>query len=41
MGAFRSSKNQIEMVLLIDGAARNSLGRQMNDIALVYSDAAA
>ncbi len=30
---FAAPKNQIEMVLLIDGAARNSLGRQMNDIA--------
>lgn len=29
---FAAPKNQIEMVLLIDGAARNSLGRQMNDI---------
>lgn len=30
---FQAPKDQIEMVLLIDGAARNSLGRQMDDIA--------
>jgi hypothetical protein len=30
---FQAPNNQIELVLLIDGAARNSLGRQMGDIA--------
>jgi hypothetical protein len=30
---FQAPNNQIDLVLLIDGAARNSLGRQMNDIA--------
>ena len=31
-GPFEAPNNQIEMVLLIDGSARNSLGRQMNEI---------
>jgi hypothetical protein len=30
---FQAPDNRIEVVLLIDGAARESLGRQMNDIA--------
>ncbi|HEV2485201.1 MAG TPA: hypothetical protein VGT08_06690 [Terracidiphilus sp.] len=30
---FQAPENKIELVLLIDGAARNSLGRQMGDIA--------
>ncbi len=32
-GPFAAPNNQIELVLLIDGTARNSLGRQMEDIA--------
>jgi hypothetical protein len=31
-GPFQAPNNQIELVLLIDGSARNSLGRQMSDI---------
>jgi hypothetical protein len=31
-GPFQAPNNKIEMVLLIDGAARNSLGREMSDI---------
>jgi hypothetical protein len=31
-GPIQAPGNQIELVLLIDGAARSSLGRQMNDI---------
>lgn len=30
---FEAPNNEIELVLLIDGGARNSLGREMNDIA--------
>ena len=32
-GPFVAPNNQIELVILIDGAARNSLGRQFNEIA--------
>ena len=32
-GPYQAPNNQIELVLLIDGAARSSLGRQMEDIA--------
>jgi hypothetical protein len=32
-GPFQAPNNNLELVLLVDGAARNSLGRQMNDIA--------
>jgi len=31
-GPFQAPNNNLELVLLIDGAARNSLGRQMGDI---------
>jgi hypothetical protein len=32
-GQYAAPNNQIELVVLIDGAARNSLGRQLDDIA--------